>query len=332
MVKNYQGGTYDPYHTHTPTSGGAVAVILYQPSEAAPLLPRKKRRRRMDSDMSGILRVGGWWCLALVLFSLVVHQIYMTCMHFVYCPPDAATRDAIRRDWEGEKSQHNILVRDWEHKSQEQAEKEEGWKRATERHEREVAQRKREEYERQERVQWARERERQQWQREVEERDRREEEERQKLHMFWGNVEAHTCTTYATREYSAQLMNLPKFWKHRLDACKATPLEVHGISYLPKACEDKGPGVVIGRWEINQQEPDCTTFWAEYNDKGCTSPGSGRKYITHHLMNVPEKSDWREFCATTPAHFNNMQFPGAQECFQSVFGVFGQWEIDYEAC
>ena len=35
-------------------------------------------------------------------------------------------------------------------------------------------------------------------------------------------------------------------------------------------------------------------------------------------MNLPEKSDWREFCATTPAHFDHMQFLGAQECFQSV--------------
>ncbi|KAI9458508.1 hypothetical protein HD554DRAFT_2139205 [Boletus coccyginus] len=326
MVKNYQGGTYDPYRTHTSASGDAVAVIL--PCEAAPLLPGGKRHARMDSDMPGILRVGGR-CLALVLFSLVVYQ---TCMHFVYCPPDAATRDAIRRDWEGEKSLHNILARDWEHRSQEQAEKEEGWKRATERHEREAAQRIREERKRQERVREERERERQQWQLEVEERNRREEEERQKLHMFWGNIEAHTCTTYATREYTAQLMNLPTSWKHGLDACKATPLEVHGISYLPKACEDKGHGVVIGRWEINQQEPDCTTFWANYNDKGCTSPGSGKKYITHHLMNVPEKSDWREFCATTPAYFNHMQFPGAQECFHSVWGVYGQWEIDHETC
>jgi len=192
----------------------------------------------MDSDMSGILRVGGR-CLALVLFSLVVYQTYMTCMHFVYCPPDPATRDAIRRDWENEKSQHNILVRDWEHKSQEQADKEEGWKRATERHDSEVAQRIREEHERQERVREERERERQQWQREVEERYQREEEERQKLHMFWGHVEAHTCTTYATMEYTAQLMNLPTSWKHRLDACRATPLELRGISYLPKTCEDR---------------------------------------------------------------------------------------------
>ena len=92
----------------------------------------------------------------------------------------------------------------------------------------------------------SREHERQRWHREVEEHDRvveeqrkREEEERQKLNLFWGQVKAHTCTTYATREYTAELMNLPATWEHRVEACKAIPLEVHGISYLPKSCEDK---------------------------------------------------------------------------------------------
>ncbi|KAF8548262.1 hypothetical protein OG21DRAFT_1489525 [Imleria badia] len=292
-------------------------------------------------------------------------MVYQTYMH-MYCPPDPATRDATRLEWDKEKTQHGIIQHEWQRKSQEQAEKEEGWKRETQRHEREmegriyeeykrqemvrrewagetkshereVEQRVHEEYKRQDKVrqEWAREterhvrefeemrsHERQEWEREVEERGRREEEERQKLHMYWGHVEAHTCNTYATREYTAQLMNLPTAWKNRVEACKATSLEVHGISHLPTTCEDRGPGVVIGRWEINQQEPDCTTFWDSYDDK----------YITHKLMNLPEHSDWKEFCATTPAHFNNMQFPGAQECFTSAWRVYGQWEMDDRNC
>jgi len=175
-------------------------------------------------------------------------------------------------------------------------------------------------------------REQQRWRREVEERERREEEERQRHHMYWGHVEAHTCATYATREYSAQLMNLPRSWEHRLEACRNTPLEIHGISHSPKTCEDRGPGVVIGRWEINQQEPDCKTFWDGYDDKGCTSPGSGKRHITHKLMNLPQGSDWREFCATTPINFNHMEFPSAEECFTSVFGVYGRWEMDDSKC
>ena len=35
-------------------------------------------------------------------------------------------------------------------------------------------------------------------------------------------------------------------------------------------------------------------------------------------MNLPEHSDWKEFCATTPIGFNNMQFPAAQECYTTV--------------
>ncbi|KAF8437236.1 hypothetical protein L210DRAFT_961231 [Boletus edulis BED1] len=211
----------------------------------------------------------------------------------------------MRNAWEKEKTQHDNLSRQW----------------AREREEREQ--------------------ERGRWRREVEERERREEEERQRRHMFWGHVRPHTCTTYATREYTAQLMNLPGNWEHRLDACKATPLEIRGISYLPKTCEDWGPGFVTGRWEINEREPDCTTFWDSYDDKagpfpqlwcGCSSPGSGKKYITHKLMNLPEKADWKEFCATTPAYFNDMQFPGAQECFTAVWGVYGQWEIEDSNC
>ncbi|KAN0094869.1 hypothetical protein V8E55_003156 [Tylopilus felleus] len=218
-------------------------------------------------------------------------------MHILKCPPDPVTRDAIRRDWEIEKAHHDNLELEWELQ----------------------------------RKDWRRERER--WRREIEERDKREEEERQRRHMFWGRVEAHACTTYATREYTAQLMNLPTTWEHRLDACKATPLEIHGNSYLPTTCEDRGPGAVTGRWEINHNEPDCKTFWDSYNDKGCTSRGSGKRRITQKLMNlVSEHSDWKEFCATTPTQINHLQFSGAEVCFTAVWGVYGQWELDDGSC
>lgn len=40
--------------------------------------------------------------------------------------------------------------------------------------------------------------------------------------------------------------------------------------------------------------------------------------IEHYLENLPKGSDWREFCATTPARFDGLEFSGAQECFQYV--------------
>ena len=75
--------------------------------------------------------------------------------------------------------------------------------------------------------------------RELKERAQREEEERKRLGLFWGRVEAHQCKTYGTREYSAVLVNLPWNWENRIEACKATPLEVHGVAHLPTSCEDR---------------------------------------------------------------------------------------------
>jgi len=86
-----------------------------------------------------------------------------------------------------------------------------------------------------------------QHERELEERAKREEEERKRLALFWGRVEAHQCKTYGTREYTAVLMNLPMDWGQRVEACKATPLEVHGITRLPKSCEDRVRGA---RWKL----------------------------------------------------------------------------------
>ncbi|KIK15093.1 hypothetical protein PISMIDRAFT_687505 [Pisolithus microcarpus 441] len=94
----------------------------------------------------------------------------------------------------------------------------------------------------------------------TEEHDR-EKHERQKMSMFWNQVEAHQCTTSGTREYTAYLANLPIDYRRRVEACKETQLVIHGQSHFPKSCEDQGPGVVMGRWEVNHNEPDCVSFW-----------------------------------------------------------------------
>ncbi|KIJ60155.1 hypothetical protein HYDPIDRAFT_117636 [Hydnomerulius pinastri MD-312] len=159
-----------------------------------------------------------------------------------------------------------------------------------------------------------------------------DEEGRQMHNMFWTDVQASTCTAYATREYSARLANVP-YWYHRqLEACKATPLVIHDVSSLPSTCEDQGPQGIIGRWTVNHNEPDCVSFWIEYKDKGCTSKGSGMRRIEHRLSNLPEGGDWREFAATTPVRFHGLQFRGAQEAFQTIWGVFGLWEIEDDQC
>ena len=69
-------------------------------------------------------------------------------------------------------------------------------------------------------------------------RQRREEEERVGPNLVWSRVEAYNCTTYTTREYTAQLINLPADYEYRLDACRMTSLEIRSISYTPKRCEE----------------------------------------------------------------------------------------------
>ncbi|KAI6019533.1 hypothetical protein PISMIDRAFT_689809 [Pisolithus microcarpus 441] len=159
-----------------------------------------------------------------------------------------------------------------------------------------------------------------------------EKRERQKMDMFWDQVEAHHCTTYGTRGYTAYLANLPIDYPNRIEACKETKLEIRGGSYFPKHCEDQGPGIVMGRWELNHNEPDCAPFWSWFRNKGCTSEGSGKRRFEHFLEHLPYGGDWREFCATTPVSFHGMHFPGAEICFQHNGGTYGQWEVEDSTC
>jgi hypothetical protein len=85
-------------------------------------------------------------------------------------------------------------------------------------------------------VEWRREME--EHNRDIKERKTREEEERLRLNMFWTDPESHTCTTYGTREYTAQLVNIPGDYNRRVEACMATPIQIHGIEYKAKWCED----------------------------------------------------------------------------------------------
>ncbi|KAF9228521.1 hypothetical protein BS17DRAFT_691869 [Gyrodon lividus] len=225
-------------------------------------------------------------------------------------PLSPSVRDRIRKEWAHESLQHEELARN--HQQQEAK-----WKREQIAHDELVRE-------------W--EREREVHDRKKRERELREEEERRRLNMVWVDVEPHDCTTYATRKYTARLANVPSDYRRRVEACKAIPLVVHGQSYLSHTCEDNGPNATIGSWNVDQSQPDCVPFWADYKDKGCTTIGSGKRRIEHHLENLPSGSDWREFTATTPIRFNGMQFSGAQAAFQSVWGVYGLWEIDDHEC
>ncbi|KAF8837731.1 hypothetical protein BDN67DRAFT_983063 [Paxillus ammoniavirescens] len=76
---------------------------------------------------------------------------------------------------------------------------------------------------------------------ELKERAEREEDERKRHNMYWAGSKAHQCTTYATEKYTAYLTNVPADYDHwhGLEACKATPLEIHDVSHLQSRYEDK---------------------------------------------------------------------------------------------
>ncbi|OAX35927.1 hypothetical protein K503DRAFT_338464 [Rhizopogon vinicolor AM-OR11-026] len=224
-------------------------------------------------------------------------------------------KEARRAQWETEMEEHTC------EEKKRQARFEKNMQEIRAQWQREVVQRS---------LQW--EREEDEHNRAVEKRERREEQERLRLNILWSEPESHTCTSYGTREYTARLVNVPADYDRRVEACMAMPINIHGVEYKAKRCEDHGPSNVIGHWEVDQHEPDCASYWYHYRDHGCVSPGSGQRRIEHYLENLPSGSDWREFCATTPASFRGMHFIGAQFSFQKNGGTYGHWVFDDESC
>lgn len=148
--------------------------------------------------------------------------------------------------------------------------------------------------------------------------------------IAWTNLESHSCTSYATREYVAE-MNVSPWSRQWTNICMSTPVVVHGQPHFPSRCEYRS-GTVIGHFAVKHNEPDCVTYWSGYRDWGCTAKGSHKRHIEQHLMNVPANADYKEFCATTPARFLDQEFSGADSCFNSIWGVYGQWFINDPSC
>ncbi|KAF9235732.1 hypothetical protein BU15DRAFT_77661 [Melanogaster broomeanus] len=274
-------------------------------SEASPLISRKEEQKASRE-----------WLLPAMLAIFAIlgsFLVFWITFPLTYCndPLDPDVRDRIRNEWDYEWRQHEALAHI--HRQQE-----ERWKKDEIAHERLIRE-------------WAQERDAHD--REIKEREAREEAERLRLNLVWVNEESHSCITYGTREYTARLANVPSGYKRGVEACKKTPLVIHDVSYLPHTCKDNGPGGIVGSWRVNQGQPDCTPFWGDYKDKGCTAVGSGKRRIEHHLVNLPTGGDWKEFAAATPVRFNGLQFSGAEEAFKSFWGgVYGLWEIDDHEC
>jgi len=73
-----------------------------------------------------------------------------------------------------------------------------------------------------------------------EEQWHREEEERQRLGLYWGNLEADAhCTAYNTRHYWARLLNTVPYQYNWLKPCQDIPIDIHGRSVKATTCEVK---------------------------------------------------------------------------------------------
>jgi hypothetical protein len=169
---------------------------------------------------------------------------------------DPEVRDRIRAEWELEKQGHRRAMehareqeKQWKEKQDKWNEKQDKWsakqdKWSAKQDKWNVKQdgwdRKQDEWHRKEQT----------WQREWNEMERRAHEEAERvekekwewehMNLYWEDLKGEEhCVAHRTKKYSACLANLlPGI--DVLEACKATPLTIHGVTYdSPLHCEDQ---------------------------------------------------------------------------------------------
>ena len=249
-----------------------ICLCNYSPSERDAL---NGSGRRSANTLIGALLLLASVVLSAILFETSAHAINQCPLSYEARArqreewrKEAFSQDLLRQEWQREKQDQEVFRLEWALEQKHHEEAMEKQRQHEEEYEESVRQTWQKEMENhlkhqeEQRLKWEREadaykreidKQRLEWKREWDqherlERDRRqrEKQERQKMNMFWGQVEAHHCTTYATREYTALLKNLPVDYPYRVEACKETPLEIHGASYFPKDCEDKAGAASFG--------------------------------------------------------------------------------------
>ncbi|KAJ6622242.1 hypothetical protein B0H10DRAFT_2014877 [Mycena sp. CBHHK59/15] len=306
-----------------PDVNGYDHSISYPTSDRIPLLPKADRDVLSPRSL-----------LAYMIQALLV-VLALTAMWQITRPStdvlDPEVRERIRREWDQEIRGYDKIRCAW---SKEVAEHETiriGWE--SERTEliamREQLMREREE--------WARSREdekREEERRGREEQRRRDEEERTRAGFYWEGLRGEPrCFRHGTRQYSARVANVPQQYD-AVKACTETTVEIHGLKMpSPNQCEDRGCNGVYGHWTIDFSEPMCNTYFDNFKDKGCTSPGSRRRRIESALQNLQPGDDWRNMCSSTPADFRHLHFDSPDMCVDwGKYGIWGIWEIEDDYC
>jgi hypothetical protein len=238
---------------------------------------------------------------------------------------DPAARDRIRQEWDREIRGHEAVRRAWSIELADYETIRVGWES-----ERQEIIAMREQLVR-DKERWVRDREEE---KREEERRRLEEEERIRAGFAWDGLKGdQRCLQHGMRRYTAQLANVPREYDP-VKACTETAIEIHGLKIpRPNQCEDRGCAGVFGHWIVSHSEPACATHFDTFKDKGCTSPGSGRRRIESHLENLQNGDDWRDMCSTTPADFRHLHFDGPDVCeYWGKYGVWGIWAIEDAGC
>ncbi|KAJ7731765.1 hypothetical protein B0H16DRAFT_199834 [Mycena metata] len=171
-------------------------------------------------------------------------------------------------------------------------------------------------------------------QRAAEKRRKEDELERVRAGFQWEDLTPdQRCLRHNARGYTARLANVPRSYDP-VQACEETVIRIPGVAIegRPLKCEDRGCSGVFGHWIAESGESICATYFKNFHDKGCTSPGSHRRRIQSRLENVQIGDDWRKMCSTTPATFRHQHFPKPDTCDIGIFGVWGVWEIKDNKC
>ncbi|KII94909.1 hypothetical protein PLICRDRAFT_33739 [Plicaturopsis crispa FD-325 SS-3] len=247
-----------------------------------------------------------WKVLLRIVALLIVLWLALAIFREMQAIKDDSVDPAERERWERERNDH--------------AREHEGWERERETREKEH-ERKRIEKERKQREQ---------------ERQREEEERRQRMNLYWDTpvLASQSCHSYATREYTARLWNIPAFGYDWTKACNETPIHIHNVTIeSPTWCENRGMwSGMHGHWLVDFNEPDCIPFWGDFVDKDCTAEGSGRHRVESRLWNV-HSGGWENMCATTPATIHGFHYDKPTACDnRGIWGMYGIWEVEDPGC
>lgn len=154
---------------------------------------------------------------------------------------------------------------------------------------------------------------------------------------FWEVISPRwECCAYGKREYRGILRNIPKD-RDDIDACINMPVKIKGVTIKqPERCQFiEGSPYIRGFWIVDWDQPDCQPWHRDFNNKGCTNPGSGIRRIEAELAGINKKGqqDWRVLCETTPMTWNHVTYPSPTHCDERDKGKkIAMWDIPDSRC